>query len=442
MLVRKSRILADLPAHLLSRKRSWLVAGVLGSSLLGVVAATAVVPDAPEAIATQAVIERLPKPLASSTAVESDLPFVHDDRVQPGDTVNSIFRRLGIRDDEALAFLLESDDGRNALRQLRAGRSVTATIRSDGVLTSLSLPTGANGDRITLERADEGLRFRTQAAALSTVVEMRSGTIRHSLFATTDAIGLPDSIATKLADLFGTEIDFHTDLRKGDRFGVVYESIYDQGVPVRTGRILAAEFVNQGKRHAVVLYAGASGKEQYYTEDGRSLKQAFLRSPLEFSRVTSGFGRRLHPIHNNWRSHNGVDFGAPTGTPVKATSDGVVEFVGTQRGYGNIIVLRHRGKYDTAYGHLNAFAARLRKGATVEQGDVIGYVGSTGWATGPHLHYEIRVNDVPQDPLKIALPTAEPLSPREVASFKTATAPVLRQLGLLNNNTQMASATQ
>lgn len=439
MQVSKNRILADLPAHLLSRKRTWLLAGVFGSSLLGVVAATAVAPNAPEAIPTRAVIENLPRPEASTTP-EVDLPFVHDDRVQAGDTVHSIFRRLGIRDDEALAFLLESDEGKAALRQLRAGRSVTALVRSNGQLASLSLPLAQNGERLTVERGDSGLRIRAdQQEALATIVEMRAGTIRHSLFGTTDAIGLPDSVATKLADLFGTEIDFHTDLRKGDQFSVVYETVYDQGVPIRTGRVLAAEFINQGKRHVVVLYAGASGKEQYYSEDGRSLRQAFLRSPLEFSRVTSSFGRRLHPIHNNWRNHDGVDFGAPTGTPVKATSDGVVEFVGTQRGYGNIVVLKHRGKYDTAYGHLNAFAAKLRKGQAVDQGDIIGYVGSTGWATGPHLHYEVRVNDVPQDPMKIALPTADPLGAQEITAFRAATAPQLQRLALLNN-TAVASA--
>lgn len=436
MQVSKSRILADLPAQLLSRKRPWLLAGVLGSSLLGVVAATAVVPDYETgAVPTRSVIENLPAPDVS-IATEAELPFVHDDRIQPGDTVHSIFRRLGIRDDEALAFLLESNEGKSALRQLRAGRSVTALVGTDGRLASLSLPVAQSNERLTIERADEGIRVRTeQTGALATIVEMRSGTIRHSLFGTTDAIGLPDSIATKLADLFGTEIDFHTDLRKGDQFSVVYEMVYDQGAPVRTGRVLAAEFINQGKRHVVVLYPGANGKEQYYTADGRSLRQAFLRSPLEFSRVTSNFGRRLHPIHKSWRSHNGVDFGAPTGTPVKATSDGVIDFIGTQRGYGNVVVLRHRGKYATAYAHLNGFAGKLRKGMSVDQGDVIGYVGSTGWATGPHLHYEVRVNDVPQDPMKIALPTADPLGPQEIAKFRAATQPLLQRIALLNNTT-------
>lgn len=437
----KSRILADLPARLLSRKRPWLLAGVLGSSLLGVVAAVAVAPGYDTGpVPTRAIVENLPAPDFSVTPA-IDLPFVHDDRVQPGDTVYSIFRRLGIRDDEALAFLLESEDGKKALRQLRAGSSVTALVGADGRLASLSLPVSQGGERVTIVRSEGGIGIRAeQNQAVATIVEMRSGTIRHSLFGTTDAIGLPDSVATKLADLFGTEIDFHTDLRRGDQFSVVYEVVYDHGAPVRTGRVLAAEFINQGKRHVVVLYPGENGKEQYYTADGRSLRQAFLRSPLEFSRVTSNFGRRLHPIHNNWRNHNGVDFGAPTGTPVKATSDGVVEFVGTQRGYGNVVVLRHRGKYSTAYAHLNGFAGKLRKGMSVDQGDLIGYVGSTGWATGPHLHYEVRVSDVPQDPMKIALPTADPLGPQEIAKFRAVAQPLLQRLALLNNTTVAIAA--
>ncbi len=435
MQARKSRILAELPAHLFSRKRPWLLAGVFGTSLLGVVAATAVVPNEPGPVNLTSVVETLAMPQVTTLDGAGELPYVHDDRVMPGDTVNSIFRRLGIADQEALDFLLSAPEGKLALRQLRAGLSVTALVHGNGRLATLSLPTSQSGDRLTIERDSSGnIRVRKEAAAPAmTVVEMRSATIRHSLFGATDSVGLPDSIATKLADLFGTEIDFHTDLRSGDQFSVVYETIYDHGVPVRTGRVLAAEFVNQGKRHVVVLYKGASGKEQYYTAEGRSLRQGFLRSPLAFTRISSGFGRRFHPIHKNWRTHAGVDFAAPTGTPVKASSDGVVEFVGTQNGYGNIVVLRHSNRYATAYAHLSRFATGLKKGMSVSQGDLIAFVGSTGWATGPHLHYEVRVNNVAQDPMKIALPTADPLTSQELGQFRAASAPLLNRLSLLNN---------
>lgn len=435
MQVRKRKILIDLPGHQPSTKRNWMLVSLLGATLFGVVAATATTPDSPPPVPFQTVIERLPViPAANDTG--DNLPFVYDERVLPGDTIDSIFRRLKISDPEALSFLRSTEAGRAALRQIRSGRSVTALVEPDGRLRTLSLPiTQANG-RFSIERTAEGLRVIDEDAQVaSTVVEMRSAVIEHSLFGATDAAGIPDSVATKLAEIFGTEIDFHTDLRQGDSFSVVFETRYEQGSPSRTAKILAAEFINRGKRHLVVLFRGDDGREQYYTADGRSLRQAFLRSPLEFSRVTSGFGRRFHPIHRNWRTHTGVDFAAPTGTPVKATSDGTVSFVGTQRGYGNIVIIQHRDRYATAYAHLNGFASGLRKGQRVSQGDVIGYVGMTGWATGPHLHYEIRINNVPHDPLNIALPTAQPLSKGELAKFNEQTAPMLARLALLNRTT-------
>jgi murein DD-endopeptidase MepM/ murein hydrolase activator NlpD len=417
-------------------RRTWAVGAVASISLFGVVAATATAPDTPPPFALETVVEQLAV-TPSHPGLSADLPYVYDERVLAGDTIQSIFRRLRIDDADALAFLLNDAQGKTALRQLRAGRSLIAMVQPNGQLQSLSLPVGSSGSRFTIERSADGdLQARADnREAASTVVEMRSGTIQHSLFGATDAIGLPDSVATMLAAIFGTEINFHTDLRKGDSFSVVYETIYDGGMPVRAGKILAAEFINQGRRHVVVLFRGDDGREQYYTADGRSLQAAFLRSPLEFSRVTSGFGRRLHPIHRNWRTHAGVDFAAPTGTPVKATSNGTVSFVGSQGGYGNIVILQHRDRYTTAYAHLNGFARGLRKGDRVSQGDVIGYVGMTGWATGPHLHYEVRINNVAQDPLKIALPKAQPLSKHELAQFQAQTLPHIERIALLNRTT-------
>jgi murein DD-endopeptidase MepM/ murein hydrolase activator NlpD len=182
-----------------------------------------------------------------------------------------------------------------------------------------------------------------------------------------------------------------------------------------------------------VWYAGAGQSGAYYTPDGKSLKKAFLRSPLEFSRVTSGFSMRLHPILGTWRAHKGVDYGAPIGTKVRATADGEVEFVGQQNGYGNFIVLRHQDRYTTAYGHLNGFAAGLHKGMRVEQGQVIGYVGHTGWATGPHLHYEFRIAGIHQDPLSIALPVSIPLTAQQLTTFRSSTASMLTQLESLRS---------
>ncbi|MFU2487463.1 M23 family metallopeptidase [Thauera sp. WH-1] len=428
-----------MPAQLLSRPRSWLLAGVTGVSLLGVVAATAVAPGSdPADILFHRVVETLPAPLAITEPTD-ELPFVHSERIQAGDTLQGIFGRLNIDDEEALVHLSASDEGKKAIRQLRAGRSVTAIVRPDGRLLTFSVPLGNTGSRIVLERGDEGLALReSNGEAQVAMIEMRSGTITHSLFGATDAAGLPDNVATQLATIFGTWIDFHSDLRKGDRFNVVYEAVYEEGNPVRAGRILAAEFINNGERHAVVLYRGPSGKEQYYSDDGRSLQQGFLRSPLEFSRVSSNFGRRLHPIHGSWRKHNGTDFAAPTGTPVRATSDASVEFVGTQRGFGNLIVLKHRNNITTHYAHLSGFAKGLSKGQSISQGDLIGYVGCTGWCTGPHLHYEVHIDKVAQDPMTVALPMADTLGPRELVAFKRDTAHLRNRFALLNY--ELASA--
>ena len=440
MQARKIRILAELPAQLLTHARPWVLGGVVSASLMGVVAATAVAPtDDLAGIPVQAVVETLPAPkIAFET--ETDLPFVHSERIQAGDTLQALFRRLNVADAEAQAFLSASDEGKQAIRQLRAGRTVMAVVQQDGRLRSFSLPLGNGERRVIVERDDSGtLKLReSESVAQSTLIEMRSGVIRSSLFGATDAAGVPDNVATQMAEIFGTSIDFHTDLRKDDRFNVIYEAIYEEGNAVRAGRILAAEFINQGKRHAVVLYRGPSGKEQYYSDDGRSLRQGFLRSPLEFSRVSSSFGRRLHPIQNNWREHKGTDFAAPTGTPVKATSDGVVELAAMQRGYGNIVILKHRGNISTAYAHLNGSAKDIRKGQPVSQGDIIGYVGSTGWSTGPHLHYEVRISGVAQNPMTVELPMADALSPKELTAFRRDTAPLRERFALLNY--ELASA--
>jgi murein DD-endopeptidase MepM/ murein hydrolase activator NlpD len=242
-------------------------------------------------------------------------------------------------------------------------------------------------------------------------------------------------VATQLADIFGGDIDFHRDLRKGDRFAVIYESVNHLGRAVRSGRILAAEFVNNGKTYRAAWFADDAGGENtggYYTAEGKNIRKTFLRSPLEFSRITSGFtSARFHPVLQKWRAHRGVDYGAPVGTRVKATGNGVVEFVGVQGGYGKVVILRHQGRYTTLYGHLSGFASGLRKGSRISQGDVIAFVGATGLASGPHLHYEFRVGDVHQNPLAIALPSAPPLMPQQLAQFQAQTGTHLARLDLI-----------
>jgi murein DD-endopeptidase MepM/ murein hydrolase activator NlpD len=245
---------------------------------------------------------------------------------------------------------------------------------------------------------------------------------------------MPDLVTIQLAEIFSSDIDFFHDLRKGDRFTVAYEVLEIDGEPIKIGRVLAAEFVNKGVTYRAYHFedpalTGPNGG--YYTEDGKNLKKAFLRSPMEFSRITSKFTlARFHPILQTWRAHKGIDYGAPTGTPIRATGDGTVDVAGQQGGYGNFVLLKHHGSYSTAYGHLSRFAAGIRKGARVQQGQVVGYVGATGWATGPHLHYEFRINQVQHNPLSVALPTALPVPPEKLAAFRGRTQPLTGQLAL------------
>jgi len=429
-----NRILSELPPRFVFIRRFSLVAAISGALLLGVVGATAVVPNYdPIPDITEAVLEQLGTPKTEVVTPHEGLPYVFDERILSGDNIQTIFRRLGIQDAEALSFLTTDAEGKEALRKLRAGHSVSAVLSSDGAIVSLALPLTGGQDRFIIERGENGLQKVDQSDnELDVLVEMRTGTIVHSLFGATDAAGLPDSVASKFAEIFGTQIDFTRDLREGDQFSVVYETIFHRGVPIKLGRILAAEFVNQGKTHTVVLFKEDDGNEAYYTPDGRGLNQAFLRYPLEFTRISSSFGRRLHPIHKSWRSHNGTDFAAPSGTPIKASSDGKIKFVGTQKGYGNTIIVEHKGRYSTLYAHMRGFAKGLSKGQKIRQGDIIGYVGMTGWATGPHLHYEIRVDNVPNDPMKIALPMVQPLDKKALIAFQQKTVPMLERLAVLN----------
>ncbi|TFV96585.1 M23 family metallopeptidase, partial [Oxalobacteraceae bacterium OM1] len=254
-----------------------------------------------------------------------------------------------------------------------------------------------------------------------------------SLFAATDAAQIPDNIATQMVDMFSTNIDFASDLRRGDRFNVVYETFWQNGEYVRAGRVLAGEFVNGGSRYQAVWFeAPGNGQGGYYTFDGKSLKKAFLRSPIEFTRISSGFSMRVHPISGHWKQHQGVDFAAGTGTPIRASADGLVDFVGGQNGYGNVVFIKHSNGISTVYAHMSRFAHGLRKGMKINQGEVIGYVGSTGWATGPHLHYEFRVNNEPRDPMSIKMPNVQALAGADLQRFRAVAGEMSHRFALLN----------
>lgn len=422
-------ILAHLQALRDRRPRHvWSAAIVACLSLFGMVAAFGTAPDSAEIKDYQrTVIE--PLALVTDEAATEEGIFVRAERIQRGDTVAALLSRLGVQDEAAFAWLRQQAATQALFRQLRPGKTVTAKTTEAGELLALTFPLNGSGDNVLqVERRDGRLQAAEQALSLAPQLVMKSGEIRTSLFAATDAIDMPDSIAIQMADLFSGDIDFHRDLRKGDMFSVVYELLLDEGRPARSGRILAAEFINNGKAYRAIWFAGKDG-QGYYTSDGKNIRKAFLRSPLEFSRITSGFSSgRFHPILQTWRAHKGVDYGAPIGTRVKATGDGVVEFVGRQGGYGNLVVISHHGRFTTHYGHLNGFAAGIRKGGRVSQGDIIGYVGRTGWATGPHLHYEFRINNVHQNPLALNLPSAPPLAPAQLAAFQQFAAPLVHRL--------------
>jgi murein DD-endopeptidase MepM/ murein hydrolase activator NlpD len=284
---------------------------------------------------------------------------------------------------------------------------------------------------LAVDRIGDGLFAQSTTPGAAVSLELRANEIRSSLFGAADAVGLPDAITMQLADIFSGDIDFLHDLRRGDRFSVVYEMRRIDGEAIGAGRIVAAEFVNEGVSYRAYLWRAPDGTEDYYGEDGKSLKKAFLRSPVAFTRVTSGFSlARFHPVLQAWRAHKGVDFAAPSGTPVLAAGVGKVVFAGKQGGYGNVVILQHGGAYSTVYAHLSRFAPGMKPGARVSQSDVVGYVGMTGWATGPHLHYEFRVDNVQKNPLTIALPNAQPVPAGQKAAFQIQVAPLADELAL------------
>jgi murein DD-endopeptidase MepM/ murein hydrolase activator NlpD len=432
----KSRILAQLRAFRdADRGHVWAVMGVVGVSIFGVVAAFGTTPATELKAPQQTVTEQLAV-IAVPAEPDGGNLFVREERIERGDSVASLLARLGVADEDAFRFLRQAREAEPMFRQLRPGRVVTARVSERGALHELVFPLGGERERaLFVERQGDGFVATEHDLQLETVTEMKSAEIGYSLFSATDAAGIPDSVAAELADIFGGEIDFHRDLRKGDRFAVTYEMYTYLGRPVRSGRILAAEFVNAGKAMRAIWYQGSDGKGGYYSADGRNLRKTFLRSPLEFSRVTSGFSlSRLHPILHTWRAHKGVDYGAPIGTRVRATADGVVEFSGNQGGYGRVIILRHQGSYTTVYGHLSRFAAGLQRGSRVAQGDTIGYVGRSGWATGPHLHYEFRVNGVFRNPLAVSLPDAAPLAAEQRPQFAETARERLARLDILKRS--------
>ncbi len=400
--------------------------------LLGVLTAFGLVPQNEiELPSAKMAIEEIALPEAIEK--KADAPtFWRNERVQRGDSVADLLRRLSIEDPAASEYLRKAAAA-GPFRKLAVGREVNAEIGAEGGLVALHYA-GDNATQVVIEKRGNGFAVRTLPAELEKRLFVRTGQIDTNLFAATDAAGLPDAAASQLNEIFSGDINFHHDLRKGDKFTVVYEMLYSNGALLSTGRILAAEFINQGRAYRAVYFQKDEKHGDYYTPEGNSVRKTFLRSPLEYSRVSSGFtNSRFHPVLNKWRSHKGVDFAAPTGTRVKATADGVVTFVGRENGYGNVIKISHQGRYSTVYGHLSGFAKGLRRGQRVAQGEMIGYVGMTGLATGPHLHYEFKVDGQQRNPMRVALPDAKPVENADRAAFQSVANDLVARLNLLRN---------
>jgi murein DD-endopeptidase MepM/ murein hydrolase activator NlpD len=345
--------------------------------------------------------------------------------VKRGDTLEVLFRRNGLSLTD-LAAMVALPDASAALKLLKPGDRLEISHR-DGQVLSLRRELD-DIKLLSIARQDSGFTANMIERAVDVRTTGAHGQIRTSLFeAGTDA-GMGDRTTMDMAGIFEWDIDFIQDVREGDTFTVIYEELWRDGVKLRDGDIVAAEFVNQGKTFRAARFRDESGRAGYFTPEGRSVRKAFIRAPLNFSRISSNFNpSRRHPVLNTIRAHRGVDYAAPTGTPIRAAGDGKVLFRGVQGGYGNTIVLQHGGNITTLYGHLSRFGT-ARAGARVNQGDVIGYVGSSGLATGPHLHYEYRVNGVHRNPRTVTLPPADPIAAEQQVAFQAATEPLWRQL--------------
>lgn len=354
--------------------------------------------------------------------------------VKRGDSLSVLFDKAGVKPDQLLKVMKLGKTTRE-LRRIHPGDKIKIIANEQGQLVALNYP--VDSERyLQIERQDDELIANIHQHDIEVRNAYASGEIESSLFLASASAGLADNLTMELASIFGWDIDFALDIRKGDQFTVIYEQRFKNGNKVKDGNILAAEFINQGVTHRALRYTDpVTGESGYYSPEGNSLRKAFLRSPVNFSRISSRFTTsRYHPILHKIRSHKGVDYAASRGTPVRASGDGKVIFKGRKGGYGNAIVLKHGSRYTTLYGHLNSFNKHIRSGGRVKQGQVIGYVGSTGLASGPHLHYEFRVNGVHRNPLTVKFPSTNPVPKRYRDNFALNTQGYVAQLDVLSGN--------
>ena len=437
-LVQDSKISSILAQNANKAERSIKLRWILAISclpLFGIFAAFGIAPQTITGnIASTTVVEEIALFNADTALANiAEQHFWYKEHVRRDDTLNSILSRLNIHNREAINFISNDAVASEITSALKPGHTMKAKTDGDGnlILLEYQLDTDLFA---TIKQTADGYEANKITHQLENRSILKSAKIVSSLFGATDEANIPDSVAIQVAEMFESDIDFNTDLRRGDQLNIIYEGSYDQGELVKTGDVLAAEFVNKGKTYQAVGYRDHSGEMQYYTPEGKSLHKSFLRSPLEFTRISSGFSLgRFHPILQRMKAHKGTDMAAPSGTRIKASGDAVVEFVGQKGGYGNVIVLKHDNGISTVYGHLSRFADGLHRGQKVAQGNIIGFVGTTGLSTGPHLHYEFLVNGQHRDPMTVALPKADPITGEDKVAFDAISNQVTAQLKLLGN---------
>ncbi|MFU8813757.1 MAG: peptidoglycan DD-metalloendopeptidase family protein [Pseudomonadales bacterium] len=368
---------------------------------------------------------------------EQPLHRVKTIKVKPGDNLSLIFKREGIGASE-LHRLVTSEPLGKRLRNIFPGHELTFTQAQDGSLLKLAY-TPSVLETLEFVRQDGGFSGQERVQRPERSEAYKHGVIQQSLFIASQRAGLPDSLTMRFAQIFQWDVDFVLDIRQGDEFHVVYEELYVGDEFIGFGDILAAEFVNQGRSHRAIRYTDAAGRSDYYTPQGASMRKAFLRAPVEFTRISSNFNmRRVHPLFNRSAPHRGIDYAAPTGTPILAAGNGRVVTASRTEANGNYVVIQHGEQFVTKYLHMSKFGRGIKSGVRVNQGQVIGYVGATGWATGPHLHYEFLVNGVHQNPRTVKLPQAEPIPAKELARFKQRAEPLLAMLDDFKQQVQLA----
>jgi murein DD-endopeptidase MepM/ murein hydrolase activator NlpD len=364
----------------------------------------------------------------------------HTETVKSGDNLSFLFQRAGLSD-ASLFELMQSNSETKQLTRLHPRQKFHFEIDNKKLYKLTYQKNKLN--KIAFTRSESGFEYKKISLKPDIHVAYREATIENSLFLAGTNAGMEQSLIMEVASIFGWDIDFALDIRSNDRFSVLYEEHFLDGKKLRNGPILAAEFTNQGKTFKAVRYTDSKGSSNYFTPEGNSMRKAFLRTPVDFARISSHFNlKRKHPILNRIRAHKGTDYAAPTGTPIKAAGDGKVTWAGTKGGYGRTVMIQHGQSYKTLYAHMRRYGKGIRNGVRVKQGQIIGYVGSSGLATGPHLHYEFYLNGAVRNPVRVRLPKAKAIPKKELANFKAQTQPIVASLQNYQKNIQVASNTQ